>query len=327
MTVANQPTYISYIADGGTTGFPYPYKYNSPLDFEVHLIDTSSDTLLTSGYSVVDQSSGTSNGCRIDFSSAPASGVTVFIDRQLDIEQGTDLPTGGAFLERVIEGALDYITMLLQQQQGLHNRTVKTPLGMGPSLTLDLPMPDDYKAIGWYNNELVNLSGISGITVTSYMESFLAGVTDIYSFRQTSGVSTAAESVAQSIGSPTAYEIQGLNKEIVCAAGVTLSVNQVAGTVLNNYGQTAGVTITLPVATSGLQFVFLAGTSLQDILAISPAVTNFIYLAGASTGLGKAVYVNPVQAGQAISFISFQTGEAQYDWVASAVRGSWALVG
>jgi len=146
MTVLTVPNFIYYLGDGGTTSFPFPYKAFADENIKVYQIVGPTTTLLTSGYSL--SYTNIQNGCDVVFSSAPASGTTIYIERELDEEQTTDLPTGGAFLESVIEGAFDFLTMLVQQLSSKVSRAIKMSVSSGKT-DIDFPDPAANNVIGW----------------------------------------------------------------------------------------------------------------------------------------------------------------------------------
>jgi hypothetical protein len=146
MTVLNVPNYISYQGDGGTSVFPFPYKFFESSNIHVYKLSGTTTVPVTTGYSL--SYINPANGCNVVFTTPPASGTTVYIERELDEEQTVDLPTGGAFLESVIEGAGDYAVMLIQQLSHKIARALKMPVASG-KVGIDFPLPSSNKVIGW----------------------------------------------------------------------------------------------------------------------------------------------------------------------------------
>jgi len=112
-------------------------------------------------------------------------------------------------------------------------------------------------------------------------------------------------------------------KEIIKSSTTTLTTAEITGTIINNYGQSADVTLTLPAAAKGLTFMVIFGTQVSKYFRIQPNTNNQIYLNGIGIGNGKYVGVSSVTAGNAISFSSFQTGSSAYDWLAVPISGNW----
>lgn len=112
-------------------------------------------------------------------------------------------------------------------------------------------------------------------------------------------------------------------KEIIKSSTTTLTTAEITGTIINNYGQSADVTLTLPAAAKGLTFMVIFGTQVSKYFRIQPNASNQIYLNGIGIGNGKYVGVSSVTAGNAISFSSFQTGSSAYNWLAVPISGNW----
>lgn len=104
-------------------------------------------------------------------------------------------------------------------------------------------------------------------------------------------------------------------------SGVTAA--QVSNTQINNYGQTADVTLTLPAAARGLAFTVALGQTQANFYRITPNASDSIYIDGVTTGDGKYVGVAAAGIGYAISFVAVQTGATTWDWVASIAAGPW----
>lgn len=109
----------------------------------------------------------------------------------------------------------------------------------------------------------------------------------------------------------------------VIASSVTLTALQCTGEVINNYGQTDNVTFILPAAAEGLNFTFIAGTTVAKYLRFDPASGDSIYLDGLTTGDGKYAGLAAVTASDWIQFMTFKTGASAYDWMATSGLGAW----
>ena len=115
--------------------------------------------------------------------------------------------------------------------------------------------------------------------------------------------------------------------EHVVAATASLTAAQCSGCLINNYGQTADATLTLPAAAAGLNFTVVLGTTVAKFYRLDPASGDSIYLGGTTTGDGKYVGIASAVVGAAISFVAFKTGASTYDWFASIAAGSWVAEG
>lgn len=124
-------------------------------------------------------------------------------------------------------------------------------------------------------------------------------------------------------GVDTVDILRFLYDEDVEAATDTLTANQCSGGIINNYGQSADVTLTLPAIAAGMHFTVILGTTAAFFLRIDPNASDSIYLDGVTTGDGKYVGVTTTQVGYAIQFTAFQTGASAYDWYATTISGPW----
>lgn len=228
MTLLNVPNYIYYAGDGGTTSFPFPYKFFDDTEILVYSITATATTLLAAGYSISKTGSAPYDNCNVVMAAAPASGTTLYIERIVDIAQNTDLPTGGTFRESTIENALDRLTMIAQQLDMDIGRGIKIPVALASSTAdLDFPPPLADNYIGWNaaGDALENktLAGLGTVAVTSFTSGFLSGVTDQLGMRVYSGTSTAAE-IKATLGTDShTQQINNLSFSVT-ASGTSLIV-------------------------------------------------------------------------------------------------------
>jgi hypothetical protein len=117
MTVSSSTNSASYSGNGSTTVFAYGFKIFDDSDLTVTLVNdtTGVETLqtLTTNYTV--SGAGTNSGGNVTFVSAPASGVTVKIERVMPYTQTTAYTENDPFPAQAHEDALDKLTMLTQQ--------------------------------------------------------------------------------------------------------------------------------------------------------------------------------------------------------------------
>jgi len=117
MTVSSSTNSASYSGNGSTTVFAYGFKIFNDSDLTVTLVNdtTGVETLqvLTTNYTV--SGAGTNSGGNVTFVSAPASGVTVKIERVMPYTQTTAYTENDPFPAQAHEDALDKLTMLTQQ--------------------------------------------------------------------------------------------------------------------------------------------------------------------------------------------------------------------
>jgi len=139
----------------------------------------------------------------------------------------------------------------------------------------------------------------------------------------TSLQNTPVGSVTASTGTFTT--LTGNHKEEVEAASDNIGAIQCRGNIINNYGQAADATLTLPTAVVGLNFTVILGTTVAKYFRLDPQAGDSIYLDGITTGDGKYVGVPSATIGNSLSCATFQTGATpDYDWLCSTIAGAWA---
>jgi hypothetical protein len=126
MTVSSTTTKNSYSGDGSTTTFAYAFKIFADADLTVILrsaAGTETVQTLTTNYTVTN--AGNASGGNVEFVTAPASGVTVVIRRNMAQTQSTDYTANDPFPAESHEDALDRLTFIAQQQQEEVDRSIK----------------------------------------------------------------------------------------------------------------------------------------------------------------------------------------------------------
>jgi hypothetical protein len=126
MSVSSTTTKVSYSGDGSTTVFAYTFKVFADADLRViERASNGTETVktLTTHYTV--SGAGTDSGGNVTFTTAPASGVTVIIKRNLGLTQGTDYIENDPFPAESHEDALDRLTFIAQNIQEQVDRCIK----------------------------------------------------------------------------------------------------------------------------------------------------------------------------------------------------------
>lgn len=100
---------IRYAANGTETRFDFPFPIFADEDLKVYLDGAKQ----SSGYMISD--AGESTGGYVTFDTAPISGLTVTLSRELPLERMTDFIEGGDFSARAINNELDYLMSSVQQ--------------------------------------------------------------------------------------------------------------------------------------------------------------------------------------------------------------------
>ena len=127
MTLSTTDNREQYNGDGVQVDFPYTFLVLTASHLKVWV-----DNVLTTDWSI--SGLGNSAGGTVTFNSAPPTGTgnVVFL-RQVPLQQLTDYEEYDPFPAETHEGALDYLTMIDQQQQEELDRAVKySPLQVPP---------------------------------------------------------------------------------------------------------------------------------------------------------------------------------------------------
>ncbi len=126
MTVSSSINRASYSGNGSLTTFAYGFKVFDQDDLTVILrASNGTETVqtITTDYTVTGV--GDVSGGNVVFGTAPASGVTVVILREMDLEQGLDLVPNDPFPAQSLENSLDKLTFMVQQHDEQLGRAIK----------------------------------------------------------------------------------------------------------------------------------------------------------------------------------------------------------
>ena len=126
MTVSSSINRASYSGNGSLTTFAYGFKVFDQDDLTVILrASNGTETVqtITTDYTVTGV--GDVSGGNVVFVTAPASGVTVVILREMDLEQGLDLVPNDPFPAQSLENSLDKLTFMVQQHSEQLGRAIK----------------------------------------------------------------------------------------------------------------------------------------------------------------------------------------------------------
>jgi hypothetical protein len=111
--------------------------------------------------------------------------------------------------------------------------------------------------------------------------------------------------------------------EIIQAATDTLDAAECYGTIINNYGQSAANTQTLPAAAAGLSFMAIVATSGMGALHFKANTGDKIYLDGTALDDADKVSCATPAVGNCAAFFAFKTGASAYDWYCNSIHGTW----
>jgi len=162
MTVAANVTRAGpYVGNDITTTFAFAFKVFADTDIRVveTLASTGVETDLVlngaNGYTVVRNNDQDNNpGGTITYRQANANAAlpstkSLTIVGNFTFYQPTDLPNGGPFFARVVENALDRVTLLVKQLRELVGRTLVLPVSTPSNVSAQLPTPAPNTMFGW----------------------------------------------------------------------------------------------------------------------------------------------------------------------------------
>lgn len=139
MTIASTANRKQYDGNGVATVFSFPYKFIEEEDIIVILTDVDgvdATLVLTTHYTL--SGAGGESGGDVTMLTAPVTNEVLTIYREVDLIQDTDLSNQEAYFLETLENALDYMTMISQQQQEEIDRCVKSSVVEGSSdITVD----------------------------------------------------------------------------------------------------------------------------------------------------------------------------------------------
>ena len=119
--------------------------------------------------------------------------------------------------------------------------------------------------------------------------------------------------------------LTGNFNEIVQASSDTLTVAELRGQLISNYGQGAADNLQgLPTAAEGMSFMLVCGTAqAANYFGVQADTNDKIYLDGTAGSDNGIVKIAVPVVGVKIYFHTFQTGVGTYDWAADSIIGAW----
>jgi len=134
VTVSSTTNRVSYSGNGSTTAFAFshPFRLTADLVVTVRTTATGAESLKVEGsdYTVsgtADSGTGGYSSGTVTFSVAPASGTQVHIDRVVTRTQTSDFISGDGIPPASIEGALDKLSLSVQELDARFARTLLQP--------------------------------------------------------------------------------------------------------------------------------------------------------------------------------------------------------
>jgi hypothetical protein len=164
MTVSTTENRKSYAGNGVTLAFSFPFLFPATADLTVILVNDATGVettkTLTTHYTVT--GAGEAAGGTVTMLTAPATGETLLILREVDLVQETDFVEGDPLPPEALEAALDRLIMIDQQQQETLGRSLTLPASVSAGVSTELPLPSGSRVIGWNSDgtALVNYGAV-----------------------------------------------------------------------------------------------------------------------------------------------------------------------
>lgn len=155
-----------YTGNGSITSFPFSFKVFQASDLLVVQTDstpTDYALALNTHYTVTLNANQDSNpGGTVNMLVAPPAGYLLTIGSQLPQLQSVTLTNNGGFYPTVINNALDYLTILVQQVSEKLGRALTLPFSTNSSVSTQLPPVSPGSMLGWKSDG----SGIANLGAT-----------------------------------------------------------------------------------------------------------------------------------------------------------------
>lgn len=298
MTVETTSYKVTYDTDGATTAFPFDFPAVNAGYIHVYLVDLDDGTTveLTQGqgssqFQVVLNApvppNPTGVGGTVNYNPAGVPvpvGSSLTIVRELPSTQDTSLANQGTLYQKVIEAALDYVTMLLQQVPA--SNAIVAPPSDPPGLTYELPAVAARAGLALTFDEDGNVSASAiqeGDIVSAAMIPVVAAAT-LALARTAMGLGNIA---VEDIGPGLADDGAGNLRVNPVVTAVAVGQNPVSADHLKYYNATGPINFTLARANtyfSGFGFyVWTASSTVTFVINAADTITGY--------GLGSGVSV------------------------------------
>lgn len=269
MTVSTTLNRVSYVGNGSTTVFAYPFKIFEDADLEVYLNGVLQT--LTTHYTV--SGKGSLTGGNVTFLTAPPAAASVVIIRNLPETQASALPANDKFPSTTVETALDKLTMLVQELKEVDQRTLKLAV---TSLFSNLSVPDP--AAGLYLRWKNDKTGLENATLSSLGSIIAAGLA--------SGQIVFADSATGITSDASLLWDQANNRMGVNVLAVEAAPLTVGADALDAFFRLKHASSTFVAKRENI-----AGMGASEMLSLAPTTNDELKLYLASVSGGMRVYL------------------------------------
>ncbi len=308
-----------YTGTGLVSAYPFYFKVFTTADVQVVQTDTSGvQTTLSSGYTVaLNSNQDDTPGGTVTLSSPLAAGYLLTITSALANTQLTELTNAGGFFPRVINDALDKLTILVQQIASKLDRSIKVPVSDG-AVTVDLPT----KTLRARKAIICDASGNITVSTDDYNDqatsaassassasaSAASALSYLNSFRGTYYGSASSDPTLDPIGNvPTAGDLyfntssqvmRVYTGSVWADTGSALPVTYTSQTFSGN-GSTTGFTLSAAPGSLAAVEVFVSGVRQVPTTNYSVSGTTLTFVVAPPTGTNNvfARWTSPIQVG------------------------------
>ncbi len=166
MTIETSASSQTFPGNGVAVVFPCAFRIFDETDVIVSLVNPSTGTstplTLNSDYTI--DGAGNDNGFTLSTTNPVATGVNLYVLRNIAYNQPTDFTNQGSFFPTMHEDMADRLEMQIQQLLDASGRAVTIPGGLFPAPSSLLPLPSPGSLLGWASDgsAIVN-TGASGV--------------------------------------------------------------------------------------------------------------------------------------------------------------------
>lgn len=173
MTISDQVAFERHVANGVSPNFTFNHPVKTSSEITVTHESAATGVITTwsnpTNYTITGTAVNSEypNGLTVVAVVTPSNGDIVTIERTTNLTQGAAYGTAGNFPAETHEGALDKVTMIVQELKRVLSRTLKVSR-TSQYTELVWPEPEDGKAIKWDGTTLTNSDDeIDGITTAA----------------------------------------------------------------------------------------------------------------------------------------------------------------
>lgn len=161
---------ISYVTNGVTTTFPYPFSLQERDD----LVVTLNNVVITTGFTV--SNVGIQGGGDVVFSVAPAASQTLVLARVIEAKREDDYQDTGPWDSKQVNRDFDRIWQFLQLYNAHFEQSIKLPIGSADQTIDAAPEDRAHNLIGFDAAGNVTVLAAADVDLTAvslFMSSFL----------------------------------------------------------------------------------------------------------------------------------------------------------